>query len=152
MSRSLSIVTALAAGAALMFYLDPSEGRRRRALVRDRSLALKRDAKDFMENQSTHADDGAYGLDDGMLVDDVQLRRDVHARASLLLSNPMALDISVDEGVVRLSGRLPAREAELLLTKVAAMRGVQEVDDQLVIDPDTVEIDGVTEQMLRASL
>lgn len=150
MSRSLNIVTALAAGAALMFYLDPTQGRRRRALVRDKSLAVGRDAREYAEQAKGMA--ARTVSHDDTPVDDIQLRRDVHARASLLVSNPMALDISVEEGVVRLSGRLPAGEAELLLTKVAAMRGVQEIDDQLVIDPDTSDIQGVTEDVLRASL
>lgn len=150
MARPLNIVTAFAAGAALMFYLDPNQGRRRRALVRDKSLSLSHDMRDYAGRKRTHLGNRMKGLAaragfagqqrDG--IDDAQLRDEIVQKAALLLSNPMAVEIDVEDGVVHLSGRVPAGESDVLLEKIAAMRGVQEIDDQLDVESSTDGADG----------
>lgn len=150
MSRPLGILTALAAGAALMFYLDPQQGRRRRARVRDRSRTLSHDARDYVEAKRVAIGDSLqdFATSTGLrgtppLVDDLQLRAEVLAKAGNVLSNPMAVDVDVTDGVVRLRGTVPASEAEVLITRVAAMRGVVDIDSQLEIDA-TAEDDTTT--------
>lgn len=137
MARPLGILAALAAGAALMFYLDPQQGRRRRALARDKGRALSGDALGAVDATRTRLQD--FATSTGLrttepLVDDLQLRAEVLAKAGNVLSNPMAIDVDVTDGVVRLRGTVPTREAETLVTRVAAMRGVVDVDSQLEAD------------------
>src|SRR5688572_33488946 len=46
MENRASLATGVGIGAALMYWLDPDRGRRRRALVRDRAVHLARLARD----------------------------------------------------------------------------------------------------------
>src|SRR5688500_19200968 len=62
MNRIARIAAAFAAGAAVMYYLDPLAGRRRRALVRDRGLATTHDAERFVRAKSHRAADRARGM------------------------------------------------------------------------------------------
>ena len=45
MNALLKTLTLVAAGAAAMYYLDPAEGRRRRALVKDKGASAGRNLK-----------------------------------------------------------------------------------------------------------
>src|SRR6476660_5574282 len=56
------VAAAFAAGALVMFYLDPATGRRRRALVRDRAAATGHDAGRFARAKSKRAADRVRGL------------------------------------------------------------------------------------------
>lgn len=154
MARTLNIVTALAAGAALMFYLDPQQGRRRRAMVRDKGASLGNDMKDYADTTRTRLGNRMKSLgarsslsNDHAAIDDMQLQRDVTAKVESLVSNPMAVVVTLEEGVVRLSGRVPAEESEALLAKIAAMPGVQDIDDQLEDEPSASDGDALDTDM-----
>jgi len=54
-------LTAMAAGAALMFFLDPDSGRRRRALARDKYLHGKTALQDATESAVHRAADQTRG-------------------------------------------------------------------------------------------
>lgn len=151
MTRPLNLIAALAAGAALMFYLDPKQGRRRRTLVRDKSVSLSHRAKDYAEAKRTHFDNRLKGLSaesrmrTAAAVDDDLLREQIRAKAHALLSNPLDVEIQVDAGVVRLSGHAAPDEHEALVTRVAAMRGVVDIEDELEAAPDSVASDEAIE-------
>ncbi len=57
----LNGVAALTAGAAAMYLLDPRMGRRRRALVRDKMLASRRDVVRYGRGQAKRAADHLRG-------------------------------------------------------------------------------------------
>jgi broad specificity phosphatase PhoE len=59
----------------------------------------------------------------GPISDDIVLRR-VRARISELVSRPDAVAVSVENGVVRLAGEVPAEERDTLLTQLLYMPGV----------------------------
>lgn len=58
----LTAVLAAAGGAAVMYFLDPSTGQRRRALVRDRAAALSHDAGQLALAQGRRAADQLKGV------------------------------------------------------------------------------------------
>jgi hypothetical protein len=65
------------------------------------------------------------------LPDDAQLRQWVRSRVSSLTSQPDAIDVTVENGLVRVSGPVPASEQDLLLSRLAQIRGVRKIYNAL---------------------
>jgi hypothetical protein len=61
-SIALLALLGAAAGAGLMFVLDPERGRRRRALIRDKVTSMARRTGDAVDGQSRHVVNRARGL------------------------------------------------------------------------------------------
>lgn len=57
-----SFLAGMAAGAALTFILDPSSGRRRRALVRDQFVHAGHKTRDVVEGKAADLSNRARGL------------------------------------------------------------------------------------------
>lgn len=128
MRTPLATALGAATGALAMYYLDPELGARRRALLADllrgglpgeRHLGRGRAARHAL--RAAHADPRS----------DAELRDRVRAALDRLVSHPGALDVSVHEGVVRLSGRVLALERDGLLAQVQRMPGVQRLVDAM---------------------
>ena len=141
MNRVLKIAVAFAAGAALMYYLDPIAGRRRRALVRDKRRAAAHDVEAYVENRAKHAADrmrGAVARTRGAMssepIDDERLRDRIRAKLGHLLEQPSRIDVQVHDGHVVLSGHARAEEVDELVAAVMAMRGVAEVDSRVSLE------------------
>jgi hypothetical protein len=115
----------LAAGALAMYYLDPQMGAQRRALLADLvTSGLRGEAaggpalRERLARRSYHR---AVRVDPQA---DAELRARIQARLGRLVSHPRALDVRVENGVVRLSGDVLARERDGLLLQVREMAGV----------------------------
>jgi hypothetical protein len=65
------------------------------------------------------------------LPDDTQLRRRVRERVAGLASQPDAIEVTVENGVVRVSGPIAASEQDLLLSELTQVRGVRKVYNAL---------------------
>ena len=138
MNTVARFAAAFAAGAALMYYLDPVAGRRRRALVRDRGLSVGHDAEHFARAKSKHVVDRAQGLvaraRAGLShapVDDGQLYGRIRTKLGRLVAHPGEVSIEVNGGQVVLRGHASDAEIEDLTAALVAMRGVQDVDNRL---------------------
>jgi hypothetical protein len=68
----------------------------------------------------------------GPLSDDIVLSR-VRSRIGQLVSRPEAVDVSVENGVVRLSGQVPPEERDALLTQLLYMPGVVRLRNALAL-------------------
>ena len=141
MNTVARFAAAFAAGAALMYYLDPVAGRRRRALVRDRGLSVGHDAEHFARAKSRHAVDRAQGLvaraRAGLShapVDDGQLHGRIRTKLGRLVAHPGEVSIEVNGGQVVLRGHASDAEIEDLTAALVAMRGVEHVDNRLAAD------------------
>jgi hypothetical protein len=66
----------------------------------------------------------------GPISDDIVLRR-VQARIGELVSRPDAVQVSVENGIVRLAGQLPPEERDALLTQLLYMPGVVKLRNAL---------------------
>lgn len=131
----------LAAGAGLMYLLDPERGRRRRALVRDQVVHGAHELEGLGAAAGARARDlrnrtrGALAEARGRIrrepVDDTVLEERVRAELGRLVTNPGAIEVAADHARVVLSGSVLAGEAQDLLRGVAGVRGVDEVVDRL---------------------
>lgn len=141
MKTLFRLAVVFAAGAAVMYYFDPTIGRRRRALVRDRGVALRHDLEGFARTTSKHAADRVKGAMArtraamaGGPVDDERLRERIRAKLGRLVEHPAAVEVAVQEGRVLLSGRVDAEELDDLLDVVSSMLGVAGVENRLTLD------------------
>jgi osmotically-inducible protein OsmY len=147
--KYMSFVTAMVAGALAMYYLDPARGRRRRALLRDRMDARRRDIERYAWKNARRASDRVRGITAETRarmvpapepVPDGQLAGRVRAEMGRLVSRPGAVDVSVSNGYVRLGGRILAHERHGLVSTVAKINGVNGVEDLMLVyeGPDNI--------------
>jgi osmotically-inducible protein OsmY len=129
------LVTAFAAGAATMYFLDPAAGRGRRARVRDRGIAAGHDIEDYARTSGRRAVDKLHGAAAEARahlanppVGDQQLHDRIRAKLGRIVEEPATVSVHVDHGRVILNGSASAEEIESLARTVAAMRGVTDVD------------------------
>ncbi len=129
-----------ALGALAMYFLDPHEGRRRRARTRDKVVhASKRlnEAGKVTARDTVHR---AYGVlanarklfTHEEVADDVLVER-VRAELGRVVSHPHAVEVSADRGHVTLAGPILAEEARPLLRCVRQVPGVKAVSDRLTV-------------------
>lgn len=105
------LLTGIALGAASAFMLDPQLGRRRRALLRDRIAQVR-------------------ALRGGPVTDDGLVGR-VRASLGRYVSHPRAVHVTVQDGIVTLTGEVLAGEHPALIGALRFMPGVKDVADRL---------------------
>lgn len=135
-SKTLLVGVGLAMAAAYM--LDPSRGRRRRALAGNqmtRAGRKTRDAIDATMRDMTNRTKGIVAATRGRfahedLDDEIVVER-VRAKLGRVCSHPRAIDVKAAEGEVTLRGPVLASEVTDLLAVVAAVRGVRSVINEL---------------------
>jgi len=132
---------AFAAGAALMYYLDPVAGRRRRALARDRGVSAGHEAEHLVRSRSRHAIDRAQGLmaraRAGLShspVEDGQLYGRIRTRLGRMVAHPGEVSVEVDAGHVVLRGHATGAEIDELMAALVAMREVAGIDNRMSAD------------------
>jgi hypothetical protein len=137
MKRSL-VVVGMALGAGLMYVLDPQQGRRRRALARDKMTKAVHETGRAMGATSRDVAHRATGLAaslhtrffDEEAPDEVVEAR-VHARLGRVSSHPGAIDVAVADGVVTLRGPVFRSEMHDVVRSVSSVRGVRRVDSEM---------------------
>jgi hypothetical protein len=72
--------------------------------------------------------------------DDAELRNRIQARVGRTVSHPGAIQVRVDGGVVRLTGRVLAKECEGLLEQLRQVPGVREVVNGMSVHDHPGEI------------
>ena len=138
-NRLLGGMGSLAAGAGLMYFLDPGRGTARRADVKQRATRVARSAEQFVEAGARDLEHRARGLVHEARArmhpdrpDEEILAERVRARLGRLCSHPRAIQVSVREGgFVELKGPVLEAEAERVVEGIRHVRGVREVDDDL---------------------
>jgi osmotically-inducible protein OsmY len=134
----LTIPLAVALGAAGMYLLDPQNGRRRRALLRDQAMRRGREACQWGEGAARDAAHRARGVGASLRsalqrrpVTDEQLAARVRARLGRASSHPGAIDVQVRDACVVLTGAVLMRELPAAVRAARRVPGVRHVDDQL---------------------
>lgn len=134
-------VATLAAGAAVMYYLDPEMGRRRRALLRDKLQSGQRSAAHYARAQAKRAGDQMRGvlaetrsqLDGEAPTSDRKVAERVRSQLGRLTNCPGAIEVTAHGGCVGLHGHILAAEHTPLVQMVSAIDGVNEVEDHLIV-------------------
>jgi osmotically-inducible protein OsmY len=128
MSNLAGKIGALAAGALAMYYLDPQMGPQRRAALLDlvNSSLRNRPARGvpMQVRMKRRTYDLAAAADPQS---DAELRDRIRNRLGRMVSHPRGIDVRVENGVVRLSGDVLAKERDGLLLQVQEMPGVQKL-------------------------
>lgn len=114
--NSLGAAAAFAAGALAMYGLYSALGRR----AADRPKVLGRFDRDTAFEPEN----------------DAQLRERVRERLGHWVSHPRAMEVDVNEGVVRVSGQVLAQELDGLLSQLTGMPGVRKVHNALSVLDD----------------
>lgn len=146
MNTVFKLVTAFTAGAVAMYYLDPSTGRRRRAMARDQGMAARHDVEDYARAKSKRAVDRVQGTVakarakiSSQPIGDEQLHARIRTKLGRLIEHPSAVSVEVHDGHVVLSGNVSAEEIDEVANAVSAMRGVEDVDNRLSAGGDREE-------------
>lgn len=138
--RTSALIAGLGAaiGAGVMYLLDPADGRRRRALARDKmnsygrkaGRATSRTGRDLWNRtrgtayETTKRFKGER-VPDGVLVDRVR------SEMGHVVHDPHGVVVTCRGGHVTLAGDVPETEMNRLLERVAATPGVSGVENQL---------------------
>jgi uncharacterized membrane protein len=134
------VLGAAAAGAALMYFLDPDRGAKRRHLVIDQFLHAGHVAADAADMTARDLGNRARGLaaetragfaDDA--ADDRVVEGRVRTELGRTVSHPSAITVTANQGTVTLSGRVLAAEVDELLRRVHDVRGVRGVENALEV-------------------
>lgn len=138
--RSTALIAGLGAaiGAGVMYLLDPVDGRRRRALARDKANRYGREAgragartgRDLWNRTRGTAYETSKRLrrervPDGVLVDRVR------SEMGHVVHDPTSVTVTCRGGHVTLAGEVRDEELNRLLERVASTPGVSGVENQL---------------------
>lgn len=138
MKPSWSFTRGLVFGAGLMYLMDPSEGGRRRARVRDkgvrawhRSGRIVGKAGRDLRNRARGRVAEVAGRFRGGDAPDWVIEERVRSRMGRLVSHPGALEVEAVGGVVTLSGPILRHETHSLISAVQSVQGVADVVNRL---------------------
>ena len=156
MSTFTKTMGAATVGGLLTYFLDPDTGKKRRALVRDRSVKLVKDADRAIEKASRDLSNRARGavaearslVPLGSVSDEVLVEQ-VRSRIGRVISFPHFLEISAREGTVILRGATLESELESLLSAVSDTRHVSSVRNELKTYREPRDIPGLQQGELR---
>jgi uncharacterized membrane protein len=150
MSKERILISGLGLGAGLMFLLDSSAGRRRRALVRDKLAYCQRKLQDGFQATSRDLKNRGTGLLAGLksfskrddLPDQVLVAR-VRSKLGRVCSHPRAIEVTVSRGDVTLSGPVLAYEMNDIISAVSSVRGVKRLENRLEGHQEAGQVSGL---------
>ena len=129
-----------ALGALAMYFLDPQQGRRRRARTRDKAVHASRvlnEAGKVTARDTVHRARGVWAstrkLFDHEPVGDEVLVSRVRAELGRFVSHSHAIEVTAESGHVTLSGPILAEEVRPLLRHIRRVPGVRAVSDRLTV-------------------
>ena len=140
MDRIKTAAWGFAAGAAFMYFFDPARGKRRRAGVRDKAVAMWHDLTcemDKARRDVVNRTRGVVATAKGRFADhqadaDVLIQR-VRARVGRIVSHPHAISVRAENGRIVLEGPVLGYEVERLLRAVRSAPGVEDVENRLEV-------------------
>ena len=140
------ILLGIALGAASAFMFDPQQGRRRRALVRDKLVHGVHQGRDFADTASRDIRNRSQGvaarvraLREGEAPDDILAER-VRAKIGRYTSHPKAIEVTVGDARVVLTGDILAREHMAVVRAARMVRGLKDVEDRLDVHVDAEDV------------
>lgn len=139
-----------ALGALAMYFLDPRDGRRRRARTRDKMVHAARvlnEAGKVTARDTAHRAKGVWASTRKLFrhenVPDEVLVGRVRAELGRIVSHPHSVEVSAAGGHVTLAGPILAEEVRPLLRCVRRVDGVRAVSDRLSVYEDGAHVSGL---------
>jgi osmotically-inducible protein OsmY len=140
MNEGVALVGGLGLGAALMYIFDPDRGKRRRALIRDKVEAAGNKLSDTADKMQRDLRNRAYGVvaetksifRHDEVTDDILVDR-LRSRLGRIPVHIGSFNISANDGVVTLRGKILADELPRVLRAARFVRGVKEIDNQFEV-------------------
>jgi uncharacterized membrane protein len=135
-----ALFTGVGVGAGLMYFLDPQQGRRRRARLTDQLAHSARVGADAMSATRRDTANRASGVAAALRSrvqrhaepdDDTVVAQRVRAQLGRVVSHPAAIEVQVQDCRVTLRGPILQAEVKRLLSTVARVRGVRDVVNEL---------------------
>jgi osmotically-inducible protein OsmY len=133
-----AVAGAGAAGAAGAFFLDPSEGKRRRHIARDRAMALFRKGSERARREAEYRKTQAEGKVEAAksmarpekpAANDQQLAERVKSEIFQPADAPKgSVNVNVENGIVYLRGEADASQAKKLESQARSVDGVKGVE------------------------
>lgn len=138
-SSRLALFAGIGIGAALMYFLDPDRGTRRRHILADKARrglrVTGRELHDAAENARNHTRGKVIELTHRLnedQVDDTRLVERVRAELGHHVERARAIQVTAENGRVTLTGALPFDQIERAAQTAASVSGVREIDNRLV--------------------
>lgn len=130
-----TLVSGMILGATAMYILDPQQGRRRRALARDKAVRganllgrwMNQQARDMGNRAIGHVAEWRSNLrDNTRQIDDETLVSRVRAQLGHVVAHPGSLEIRASDGVVTIGGPVLSHEVQKIRDRLSKTRGVRE--------------------------
>jgi hypothetical protein len=130
----MSLVSGMALGAAVMYVLDPDQGRTRRALARDKVVRALRVLRERGSNRLKDVRNRLYGSiaefrstlrDSSAQLPDHVIERRVRAQIGHVLSHPGSVELHVRNGQAIITGPVLRGEIEKLMHRLDKTRGIR---------------------------
>jgi gas vesicle protein len=159
MKRSTAFLAGLGIGGAMMYMLDPDRGRERRGDIKEgmhRTRESLRRKGEKVRQTSQRVSARIIGLKENARsilgtrrLSDTALMARVRLHIGQSVSHPKAIDVRVEDGLVRLSGPILESEVNKLLRSVSGIRGVNCIENRLEVHPvaDIPELQGEAERV-----
>ena len=134
------ILIGAAVGTAAMYLFDPDLGRRRRALIRDKAVSARTEAREIVDagvrdlshRATTLGKRATSPFRRRKTTDDVLAQR-VRARMGRYVAHPGAIEVTATGTEVTLSGSILSHERDELILAAQSVHGVSNVVDKLTI-------------------
>ena len=138
--KPMTVCRSAALGAGLMYFFDPRQGARRRALLKDAFVRVSNDAchaadvtsRDLRNRfQGLKAEISSYFSGSSAPASDEQLLARIRSHLGRVSSHPRAIEVQARDGRVTLRGPVLAAEAQRVFDCVRNVCGVRHVDNQM---------------------
>jgi uncharacterized membrane protein len=136
--RLKTLLVTVGLGAGLMYFFDPQQGNRRRALVQDRINRWISDLDYSIDKGRQDLRNRTRGVLSEMTArlssqgaPDWILEERVRSNLGRIPSNTRAIDVRADGGYIHLSGPAMREDRDFILKAAARTRGVHGVEDEL---------------------
>jgi uncharacterized membrane protein len=149
-NNRFKLISTIGLGALLMYVLDPQQGRRRRARLRDKmiryghksSAAIDATARD-LKNRTVGLTAVGRRLLSKRERSDHDLAQQVRASLRTVVSHPNSVKIQAEDGKLTLSGPILEAEVNPLVDHVSSIAGVVSVENRLEPQPAAANIPGL---------
>jgi hypothetical protein len=138
MNKVLRLVCAASAGAAVMYFFDPDRGKKRRALLRDKTKHTIKAANDKVDRTGRDFRNHVVGtfcraqsLFRERELTDAVLQERVRSKMGRVISHPKAVKVVATGGIVSVSGPIMAWEEHPLLDAIDGIDGVKGIENLL---------------------